>query len=61
MNDNLDKGLSSVSVSDTEIFVTGLEDSTEYLTALDLYGNQLWRLSYGLGGKSILLPGAHQR
>ena len=42
MNDNLDKGLSSVSVTDTEIFVTGLEDSTEYLTALDLYGNQLW-------------------
>jgi hypothetical protein len=52
MNDNLDKGLSSVSVTDTEIFVTGLEDSTEYLTALDLNGNQLWRLPYGFGGKT---------
>jgi outer membrane protein assembly factor BamB len=52
VNDHLDKGLSSVSVTDREIFVTGLEDSTEYLTALDLNGNRLWRLSYGLGGKS---------
>jgi outer membrane protein assembly factor BamB len=52
VNDNLDRGLSSVSVTDKEIFVAGLVDSTEYLSALDLDGNQLWRLSYGLGGKS---------
>ena len=51
MNDSLDRGLSSVSATDTAIFVTGIEDSTEYLTALDLQGNQLWRLPYGLAGK----------
>jgi len=52
MNDSLDRGLSSVSVTDKEIFVTGIEDSTEYLTALDLNGNQLWRLNFGFGGKT---------
>ena len=52
VNDNLGRGLSSVSETDKEIFVAGLEDSAEYLSALDFGGNQLWRLSYGLGGKS---------
>jgi len=48
-NDSLDKGFSSVSVTDREIYVTGRADSAEYLTALDLDGNRLWRLQYGLG------------
>jgi len=48
-NDGLDKGFSSVSVTDKEIYVTGRGDSAEYLTALDLDGNRLWRLQYGLG------------
>ncbi len=52
VNNTIDNGLSSVSVTDREIFVTGLEDSTEYITALDFDGNQLWRISYGLSGKS---------
>lgn len=52
MKNDLGRGLSSVSVTDSEIFVTGLEDSTEYLTALDLNGNQRWRLPYGLSGKT---------
>ncbi|MFC2081429.1 alcohol dehydrogenase, partial [Bacteroidota bacterium] len=40
VNDNLDRGFSPVSVTDKEIFIAGLEDSTEYLTALDFDGNQ---------------------
>ncbi len=51
-NDGLDDGFSSVSVTDQAIYVTGREDSTEYLTALDPDGNLLWRLPYGPGGKS---------
>jgi hypothetical protein len=39
--DDLDKGYASVSVSDRRIYITGLEASTEYLTALDLSGNRL--------------------
>jgi len=51
MNDNLDKGFSSVSVTDQAIYLTGREDSTEYLTVMDLHGNQLWRIRYGIGVK----------
>jgi len=47
--DGLDKGFSSVSVTDRIIYVTGRKDSIEYLTALDLQGKQLWRIPYGLG------------
>jgi len=45
--EDLDKGYSSVSVSDQAIYVTGREGSTEYLTALDLNGKRLWRIQYG--------------
>lgn len=38
INDNLGRGFSSVSVTDKEIFIAGLEDSMEYLTALDFDG-----------------------
>jgi len=47
--DDLDKGFSSVSVTNRAIYVTGRKDSVEYLTALDLQGKQLWRIPYGLG------------
>ncbi|MFC1569171.1 PQQ-binding-like beta-propeller repeat protein [bacterium] len=49
--DGLDKGFSCPSVTDEIVYITGLEDSTEYLTALDMKGNRLWRLAYGLGGR----------
>ncbi len=49
--DDLDKGFSSVSVTNEAIYVTGRSDSTEYLTVLDLNGNQIYRLKYGLGVK----------
>ncbi len=51
IKEGLDKGFSSVSLTDQEIYVTGREDSTEYLTTLDMDGNQLWRLKYGVGGR----------
>ena len=40
VNDDLGRGLSSVSATDKEIYVAGLEDSTEYLSVLDFGGNQ---------------------
>lgn len=49
--DDLDIGFSSVSVTDQVIYITGRKDSSEYLTALDMNGNRLWRLAYGLGGR----------
>ncbi len=47
--DGLGEGYSSVSVTQKSIFVTGRQDSTEYLTVLDLKGRERWRLPYGLG------------
>ena len=49
--DDLDIGFSSVSVTDQVIYIAGRKDSSEYLTALDMNGNRLWRLAYGLGGR----------
>lgn len=48
---DLDKGLASVTVTDHNIYVTGLKDSSEYISTLDLDGNLLWRLRYGFGVK----------
>ncbi len=48
-NDSLDRGYSSVSVTDQAVYVTGRKGKKEYLTALDKEGNQLWRIQYGLG------------
>jgi outer membrane protein assembly factor BamB len=50
--DESGRGFSSVTVTENELFITGLEDTTEYLTALDFDGNRLWRLPYGLSGKT---------
>ncbi len=47
--DGLGDGYSSVSATDQFIYVTGREGSTEYLTVLDLDGNQQWRLPFGSG------------
>jgi len=41
-------GYSSVSVYNEVIYATGKKDSVEFLTALNLSGNQLWQISYGL-------------
>ncbi len=41
------EGYSSASVTEDGIFLTGLIDTIEYVTALDLNGNQLWQTAFG--------------
>ncbi len=43
------EGYSSASVTEDAIFLTGLIDTLEYVTALDLDGNQLWQTEFGPG------------
>ena len=43
------EGYSSASVTDDAIYLTGLIDTIEYVTALDLDGNQLWQTAFGQG------------
>lgn len=43
------EGYSSASVTEDGIYLTGLMDTIEYVTALDLNGNQLWQTEFGLG------------
>ena len=45
--DDLGKAWSSAVVAGEKIFVTGLKDSTEYLFALNLEGELLWKVPYG--------------
>lgn len=47
--DNLDEGYASVSVSGNRIYLTGRQDSTEYLTVLDTRGKRIWREAFGRG------------
>ena len=43
----LGRSYSSVVVSNNTIFVTGVMDGQEYLSAVDLQGNILWQKAYG--------------
>lgn len=47
--EDLGKGYSSAVATGEHIYVTGLKDSIEFLTALDLKGNVIWEEAYGLG------------
>ena len=47
--EGMGNGYSSVSVTDKAIYITGREGPTEFLTVLDLNGNQLWKLPFGSG------------
>ena len=47
--DGIGEGYSSASVTEDAIFLTGLKDTMEYVTALDLDGNQLWQTEFGPG------------
>ncbi len=47
--DGLGKTYSSVVATDDAIYTTGVMDSEEFLTAMDLHGNILWQRSYGEG------------
>ena len=45
--EGLDTGYSSPSVTNHAVYLTGREGRTEFLTALDLDGNRLWRIQFG--------------
>lgn len=40
-------GHSSVVVYDNQVYVTGMKDGTDYLTAFSLNGKQLWQIPFG--------------
>ncbi|MFN8206053.1 MAG: PQQ-binding-like beta-propeller repeat protein [Bacteroidales bacterium] len=44
---DLPKGYSSLAIGNERLFLTGLQDSMDVLTALDLHGNVLWQSRYG--------------
>lgn len=46
---DLGKTYSSTVATEDKIFVTGVKDSLEYISALDLSGNIIWQKSYGKG------------
>ena len=48
------KGYSSASVTEDAIYVTGLFDPVEVVTALDLNGNKLWQTEFGSDRKSVV-------
>jgi outer membrane protein assembly factor BamB len=45
--EKLGKGYSSPVVSNQIIYVTGMIDTLDYLTAIDFQGNKLWQVPYG--------------
>jgi outer membrane protein assembly factor BamB len=45
--ENLGKGFSSPIVDKGTIYISGMKDTLDYLTALDLKGNIKWQVSYG--------------
>ena len=44
---NIGKGFSSPVMHDGTIYVTGMFDTTDYLTAMDMDGNFKWQVSFG--------------
>lgn len=45
--EGMGRGYSSAVATSDRIFVTGIQDSIEYLTAMDLEGNIIWQKPYG--------------
>jgi len=45
--EGIGRGFSSIAATRDMIYVTGTKDSIEYLTAMDLKGNAMWRKPYG--------------
>lgn len=45
--ENLGKGFSSPVVYNNTIYITGMKDTLDYLTAIDMQGNTRWQVSYG--------------
>ncbi len=49
--EDLDRGFSSVSVTEDAVYLAGLEGADEFLTVLDHNGKTVWRLRYGKGSR----------
>ncbi|MCP4312323.1 MAG: PQQ-binding-like beta-propeller repeat protein [Bacteroidetes bacterium] len=49
VTEGIGKGYSSAVATEKMIYATGLRDTIEYLTAMDLKGNVLWQNSFGPG------------
>ena len=49
--DNLGKGFSSPIMADNIIYITGLKDTLDYISAVDMEGNILWQRTYGVAWK----------
>jgi len=49
VREGLDRGFSSVSVTNEAIYLAGRKGREEYLTVFDHQGKQLWRIPYGQG------------
>ncbi len=45
--ENLGKGFSSPIMADNTIYITGMKDTLDYISAVDMQGNLLWQKSYG--------------
>ena len=44
---DIGKGYSSATITEDAVYITGMKDSSDYLTALNLKGEQLWQITYG--------------
>ena len=44
---DIGKGYSSATVTKDAVYITGMKDSSDYLTALNFKGEQLWQIKYG--------------
>lgn len=45
--EGIGKGFSSVSVGNGKVYITGMKDSMDYLSAIDFSGKLLWQVAYG--------------
>jgi len=45
--DSLPDGYSSISIANQTIYLTGIEDSSDVIVAMDMQGKDLWRAVYG--------------
>ena len=51
------EGYSSASVTNDMIYITGMKDSLEYISAIDLNGQMIWQTQFGIGW-TLSFPGS---
>jgi outer membrane protein assembly factor BamB len=54
--EGIGEGYSSVSVTEEAIYISGLLDTMEFVTAMDLDGNLLWQTEFGPGWNTNFNP-----